>query len=85
MSGDKSDSTHVRGQVIHLGDSSPHGLEAVREIAEIQNLELMGVARTVFRILHIHAANPVALGNKPFHQMVPDKTACAGHNNARIL
>ena len=84
VGGDESDSAHVGRQVEDGVDSAAGGEQAVIELAQVEQLEFMGVARLIFRELEVHSANPVAVGAKTFHKMVPDKSAGAGDKNAHI-
>jgi len=72
-------------QVVDLVDPSAHGKKSMIEVAQIQNLELVGVWGFALRSLEVNTANPVPFSPEPLHQMMTHESPSPGHENAAIF
>ena len=73
--GDVSDTPHVGGELIHLIHFA-RGCAAAVELAEIDELELIGLRLFEPGKLDINASNPVSVGLQELHHVVSDEASC---------
>src|SRR5579864_172809 len=80
VSGDVTDATHVRGQVVNLVDIPSRG-QAVVPAAEVEDGELIRRTGLKIRHLEIGASHPKSIIFQPPHQVVPNKPTRAGYQD----
>src|SRR5882762_6895217 len=79
---DKSHSTHISSQLVHLVELAACDCQrgfAVLSAAEVQQPKFVSRARAVLVLLDIHSANPVTLPLQFLDQMAADEPTCATH------
>src|SRR6266571_5956179 len=83
--GDKADSAHVGGQVIHLVDPASDCQEAFVEFSQVQNLEFVRGRGFILWLLNVGSPNPMTFRLQPPNEMVANETASASYKNASIF
>jgi len=83
VGGDVADPAHVGGQVINLIYVFGGG-EAIRQLAQVSDLEIVGRTGLVFGFFQIGTPNPVSVVLESRDEMVSDEATGAGYENPRF-
>ena len=81
---DEADPAHLGGEAIDLLDP-PSRQEAVVELAEVEDLELVGTAGGVLGELLVDPTDPVALVLEVIDEVVADEATGAGDEDALVV
>ena len=81
MGGDETHPAHIRGERIDLVDVACR-YDAVLPDAKIQEQEFVAIRRTEFRLLDVHAADPVSVAFETAGEMAPDEATHARNKNS---
>ena len=82
IGGDVANAAHVGREVVNLVDAAARGQQAHVLLAQVRDLEFVGSAGFVFRILDVDSANPVAFLLKTTHQMMTDKSTRSSYQDS---